>query len=121
MPNEPHQSNIQKVWQNQEVEEMKFPTEEIMKKAELFRRRMARRNLREYLACAVVVIAFTYFAVLTHDLVARAAFGMIIAGTFFVAWSLLTRGAAFGIPENMGRANGLEFYRGELEKQRDLL
>ena len=100
---------------------MHIQVEEVRNKALGFQKAITRRNLREFIASVFVIVVFTYQFAMVHDVVARIAFGMIIAATVYVMWQLLTRGAAAVAPADMGRVSCLAFYRLELERQRDLL
>ncbi|MBV8550323.1 MAG: hypothetical protein JOY54_03405 [Acidobacteriaceae bacterium] len=121
MPNEPSRDNMQQLWQDQEVEAMRIPIEEIRRRATAFQGKIQRRNLREYLACVVVIVGFTYLFTTIPEAGPRISFGLIIAGTIYVAWHLLTQGAASSVPADMGRVSCLEFHKRELERQRNLL
>ena len=121
MPNKPSPQDMRELWQKQQVETMNIPIEEIQRKAAAFQKRITRRNLREYVACVFVLLAFTWFFAITPKPVPRIAFGLIIAAAIFVAWQLLTRGTAQTVPADLGGADCLQFHRRELERQRNLL
>jgi hypothetical protein len=109
------------LWQTQEVEEMKFSLEELRAKAAKFQNRIRRRNIREYLAALVVVVLFADFLWKTPDTIQRIGFALVIVGALYYIWHLWKWGAAKFLPADLGRADCLRFYRGELERQRDLL
>ncbi len=109
------------LWQTQEVEEMRFSVEELRAKAAKFQRRVQRRNLREYLAALFVIVFCGVACWNTPQIVPRIAFALLIAGAIFYIWYLRRRGFARPVPENMGSATCVRFYRNELERQRDLL
>ena len=46
---------------------------------------------------------------------------MTIAGALYVNWHLHRTGSSRSLPADLGLASGIEFYRRELERQRDLL
>ena len=121
MPNEPSRDDLQQLWQQQEVEAMHIPVEEIRRKAMAFQRKIQRRNLREYAACAVVIVWFTFLFATSAKIVPRISFALIIGAAIYVAWHLLTAGAANPVPGDLGRVSCLVFHRRELERQRDLL
>ena len=110
-----------KMWQTQEVEEMKFSVEELGAKAAKFHRRIWRRNLREYAAALVVIVFFGLAFWNTRQIVSRIAFGWVIAWSIFYMWYLWRRGSATPVPANLGSAASVKFYRNELARQRDLL
>lgn len=112
---------IKNLWQNQEVEELRMSIDELRSMAAKFHRRIRRRNLIEQAAALYVVIVFGVGFVKTPQLVPRIAAALAIAGALYVALHLQRWGASKPLPADMGRASGLEFYRQELERQRDLL
>jgi hypothetical protein len=109
------------LWQSQEVEEMRMAIEELRAKAGKFHRRIQRRNLIEQLGALYVVIVFGRGFMTTTELVPRIAAALAIAGAIYVAWHLQKWGASNSLPAELGRVSCVGFYRGELERQRDLL
>ena len=95
--------------------------EQIQASAGSFQRRIQGRNAREYVAAIAVVVFFGWEFSRTPDLLARIGFGLMIAGMFYMVWALLSRGSGRPLPEDAGRASFIEFQRGELARQRDLL
>jgi len=110
-----------KIWQNQEVEEMKLSVEELRAKAAKFQSRIRWRNVREQVAALIVVVLIGRFLWETHVTVERIGFALVIAGAVYYVWHLRKWGAPKFLPADMGRADCIKFYRGELERQRDLL
>lgn len=100
---------------------MRISVEELRAKAAKFRRRIRMRNIREYLAALVVMGIFTDFLVKAPDTVPRIAFALVVAGSVYYMVHLWRWGSSRSFPASMGRADCLRFYRGELERQRDLL
>lgn len=95
--------------------------DEIYRRAGKFQERIYWRNAREY-AGGLTVAAFCGVGfLLTSDALMRASLGLIIGGMAYVMWHLHRRGSSRKLPEDFGLANGTEFYRGELTRQRDLL
>jgi hypothetical protein len=113
--------DFRNLWQSQEVEEMKISITELRAKATAFETRIRRRNLREQVACLFVIVAFGWAFFKSPATVPRIGFGLFVAGAIYVAWHLRAKGTANALPADIGSANCLEFYRKELEKQRDLL
>jgi hypothetical protein len=113
--------DLRDIWQSQEVEEMKMSFEELRAKASKFQKRIRWRNLREQVACGVVIISFAAMGLKVPATVPRVSFGLIIAGAIYVAWHIQVWGMALALPADLGRASCLEFHRRELERQRDLL
>jgi hypothetical protein len=113
--------DFRNLWQKQEVDEMKISITELRAKAAKFQNRIRRRNLREQVACLFVIIAFGWQFFMSPAIVPRISFGLIVAGAIYVAWHLRAKGTPNGFPTDIGSVNCLNFYRRELEKQRDLL
>jgi hypothetical protein len=109
------------IWQDQEVEEMKLSLDELHSKANRFKTRIWRRNLREFLASVVVVLCFGWSLWSTPAVVVRIADALVIAGALFYAWYLWKWGTPKSLPADLGRTDSVQFYRGELQRQRDLL
>jgi uncharacterized membrane protein len=122
MANEsPPNDRLKAVWQNQPSEGLQMSVDEIRRRAGKFQKKINWRNAREYVAALVVIVIFGFDFWHTSDALARVAFGMIIAGTLYVMWQLHQRGASRSLPAEMGLASGLQFYRQELKRQRDLV
>ena len=112
---------LRNLWQNQEVDEMKISITELRAKAAAFEGRIRQRNLREQAACLLVFIGLGWSFFRPSPIVPRISFALLMAGAVYVAWHLHVRGAAKVLPGDIGTASCIEFYRRELEKQRDLV
>jgi hypothetical protein len=99
---------------------VKIPVEELRLKAAKFQRRIRWRNLREQAACLFVIAIFGAQSLMMPQTVPRIAFALMIAGAVYIAWHIQKWGSPRVIPADLGRANCLEFYRDELERQRAL-
>jgi hypothetical protein len=117
----PPNDRLKTVWQNQPSEGIRMSVDEIRHRAGKFQKKIYWRNAREYVAALVVLVAFGFDFWRTSNTLARVACGLIIAGTLYVIRHLHQRGASRSVPAEMGLASGLEFYRRELERQRDLV
>ena len=113
--------DIRQVWQQQKTEEIRMSIEEIRRRAGKLNRRVWQRNAREYVASLIVALFFGYDFWRSDDTLERAGYGLIVAGTLWVAWQLHRRGRAMAMPEDMGAAGSVEFLRNELMRQRDAL
>ncbi len=112
---------MNELWQSQPTEGVRMSVEQIQASAGKFQRKIQFRNIREYVA-AVTVLVFAGFEFWhAGPLLVRVGFGLIAAGTFYLIWHLLSRGSARTLPEDAGRTSFIEFQRGELTRQRDLL
>ena len=76
--------DFRKIWQEQEVENMRISTDELRERARRFQRRMRWRNLREQGAVVLVVAAFGFVAVKSPALVPKVACCLIIAAAVVI-------------------------------------
>lgn len=95
--------------------------EQIQAVAGKFQRRIHWRNVREYVAAIAVVVFFSFEFWRAGDLLARIGFGLLITGTFYLIWHLLSKGSWRPLPEEAGLSSCIEFQRRQLVQQRDLL
>jgi hypothetical protein len=96
------------------------PLEEVRKGADKFYRRIRRRNAIEYVACVVVVVAFTSYVFVLPHVLQKVGSAMIVLATFYVAWQLHRRASAEP-PERAGTMPLLAFARAQMLRQRDAL
>ncbi len=120
MRNDIH-NDLQNLWQDQKSEVVRMSVEEIRLRAGKFEKKIYWRNAREYVAALIVVIYFAYQFLKGPDTLSGIGFGLTIAGMLFIMWQLHRKGASRAIPAELGSAAGLDFYRRELERQRDLV
>lgn len=123
MDHDPQQSDLQQLWQSQPTEHDPMTLAQIHERAERLQTRVRRRNVREYLAGAFVLVAFAPIAVRSHSWMMQLGAALTIAATAFVIWYIRRNGAAIApIPsaETEGAAL-VEFHRRELIRQRALL
>jgi Flp pilus assembly protein TadB len=86
-----------------------------------FEKKIYWRNAREYVA-AFVVVAFTALELWRGpDPLTATGFALIIAGVLYLVWQLHRHGSARTPPADLGLTSGVEFFRRELERQRDLV
>ncbi len=93
--------------------------EDLRASAKAFRRKIARRNLIEYIAGAFVVIAFGALALFGPFAPMRIGSAMVAAGTLVVLWQLHRRGSPLLPHEHGGQQSLLDYHRQELVRQRD--
>lgn len=117
--NEPEQ--WRSIWQSQISESHSFTVEELRSAAKQLRRRIYWRNLREFIAVAIVVFAMARNIVLFHNLLSRLGSALIVAGALIVAYQLWKNGSARQTDGVFDVRSCAESYRSELERQRDLL
>lgn len=112
---------LQALWQSQPPREWAMSIEEVREKAQRLERRVARRNRREYIAGVVVVLGYGWILWRAPSAVVRAGAGLIIAATIFICYQLRVHGSAASLQADVGITSSLDFYRVQLERQRDLL
>jgi Flp pilus assembly protein TadB len=112
--------NLKEIWRCQPVEGIKMSAEQIRKRAGSFEKKIMWRNVREYISGGIAAVLFVYFIATNHDPLFRAACVVMIVGLAYVAWQLHRKGSAKSVPEEMGAASSLQFYRKQLERQRDM-
>lgn len=117
MPNEFPPEDMRNIWQSQPEESKKMSANEIRAAAVRYQKRVAWRNLREYLGCLIVVAGFAWFAWHAPSTTARVGHLLVIAGTLYVAFQLQQTGSPRTIPVELGRMDGIAFHRRELERQ----
>src|ERR1039458_137708 len=120
MANELRPDDLGEVWRTQNVEHTQMTINEIREKARKFQRKIYFRNLRDYVAIAVVAAFFGY-SMGKYPPLMRASAGLIIAGVLYVAYQLHRRGSSKTAAADLATASCLDFHRTELERQRDLL
>jgi hypothetical protein len=116
-PNNP----AQQIWQSQPVEGMKVSADVIRLRASKFERKISRRNLRESIASLFVIAFFGYFFATSPSISLRITWALFIAGMIWIIIALRLKGTPRTMPTAMGNFSSLDFFRSELERQRDLL
>jgi len=121
MSNERVPDHLQRLWQDQPARGRVMSIDELRYRSRRLTRIVSRRSLREYVAGAMVVVACGYLAWTAPLPLVRAGAVLSIAGVIFIVYYLHRHGAARTMPEEMALTTCLQFHRGELERQRDLL
>ena len=94
--------------------------DEIHRKAQEFEKKIRWRNLK--LLAAVILIAFLgWRTVIAQHVSERIMGGVIIGAGLYVVYQLYKRGSARAVAPDATFATCREFYRAELERQRDAL
>jgi hypothetical protein len=113
--------DLNRVWQQQPIEEGSMTLDDIRTRVTAWERRIARRNLREYVAAVVVFAGFGFVAWRDPNWLVRIGAGLVVLGTCYVVWHLYTRGSTRAMPASLAARDCLDFHRSELVRQRDLL
>jgi hypothetical protein len=111
----------QSLWQSQPPSERAMSIEEVREEARHLERRVARRNRREYIAAVVVVVGYGWILWRAPSAAIRVGAGLIIAATIFICYQLRVHGSAASLQADLGIKSSLDFYRVQLERQRELL
>src|SRR5262245_50211510 len=102
MTNESDSKDMKNLWQSQHTEPARIHPEELRKKMNKFERRIFWRNVREYVAGAVVIAVFGYYEWRFRALLVRLGSGLIIAGTLYVMYQLHRRASTRPAPADLG-------------------
>ena len=120
MPSDPNPNDPRNLWQNQKDERATITLEDVRRQAGRLGRRVYWRNLREYVAGAIVIAVFG--ASLWHTRGWRIAPSLLLmAGTGYVLFEIHRRGAARSLPMDADLKASLDFHIRELERQRNAL
>jgi hypothetical protein len=120
MPYELNPRDPRGLWQSQEEENVTISLPDIRRLAARFERRIWWRNLREYVAGAVVIGIFAIRLRLLHGW-DRLPAVLVIAGASYVLVQIHRRGSARPVPADAGARASIQFHRLKLERQRDAL
>ena len=112
---------LRDLWAGQETGNFAMPLEEIRRKAGAFQKTIRRRNMMEYAASILVLMAFGGVALTVPDWGVRAGAGLIMLGTLYVVWKLHTMARAAGAGEIDAALSLTDFHKGELLRQRAAL
>ena len=121
MPEEQSPDRVRNLWQSQNVEHTPMTLEQIREAAQKYRRKIRRRNAVEYVAIASTSVFFAWTIFLAPNAWMRAGAALCILGGWYVAYQLHRRAWPRIAPAGLALANCMEFYRGELVRQRDFL
>jgi hypothetical protein len=113
-------TDARKLWTAGSKAPVEVSMDEIVRRAEKLQRRVRRSNAAEYVAGAIVVVVFVWYAAVWTELspLARVGCALIACAVVFVVTYLALRGPAGEVRRD---ASTLACYRAELERRRDLL
>jgi hypothetical protein len=111
--------DLQALWRAQPPEHEAMTLAQIHQNASTFERRVRRRNLIEYAAAAVVVLALSPLLLKSASWMVQAGAGLTMAAAVMVAWHIHRIAAARPTPD--GDVSIVAFRRQELARQRDAL
>ena len=121
MTNDSDSTNVQHIWQNQPSEPPRISLDDLRYKMHKFERKIAWRNMREYIAGAIVVIVFSFYLWRFPTLFLRIGSCLTIAGALYMMYQLHRKASVRPAPADMALHSCIDFQRCELEHQRDAL
>ena len=115
--------SIRSLWQSMPTTPVSISPAEMRVRANLFRRRIRRRNMREYIAAAVVIAVFSWYATFSWatTIMWPIGCGLIILATLFVSWIMHRHASARDLSGEASLGALIEVHRAELVRQRDAL
>ena len=107
------------LWQGSEPALAPLPLDEIKRQAGRFGDAVRRRNRREYVATALVVAVFAFYAAIFAEPLVKLGSLLIIAGALVVAWQLARRTSR---PDPDAEAEDVSgYYRARLVREEHML
>lgn len=116
---DPASHNAKTIWQSQKTEGIIVTLEDIRGRAAKFQRRIRNRNAREYVASAVVIAVFGFYAWHLPGWMMKLGSELIIAAMIFTVWQLYRRGRAQAMPDGATVAGLVAFHRQQLVRERE--
>jgi hypothetical protein len=113
--------SLQSLWTSQTEEPFVMSLAELSARAKLLHTRVRFRNIIEYAAGVIVVVAFTGVAIVASGTLVRVGSALIALGAVFVCWRLHVLARAAKLREFETAESCADFHRGELVRQRDAL
>lgn len=86
-----NQESLIRLWHEDNIAPAALPLDEIKHRARHFGEQVHRRNRREYIAAAVVAVAFAIYVVILPGLLLKTGSLLLIAGVAIVVWQLSRR------------------------------
>lgn len=116
-------NTLQSLWQSMPAPQVSISADEMRARALAFERKVRRRNRIEYIAAAVVVAAFGWYATWPEPATPLWPIAnlMIVAGTLLVAWNLHRIARAAATPAEASAGSLIDFQRAQYVRQRDAL
>jgi hypothetical protein len=121
MSNEFSTSSVEGLWQRQPTDPQNITLKDFHRRMQKFERKVAWRNIREYVAGVFVAVVFAYYAFRFPTLLVRIGCGLLIAGVFYVMYELHHRASAEPASLELPLNSCAEFQRRQLVRQRDAL
>jgi hypothetical protein len=121
MQNELPPQDLKTVWQSQNPEATQMSIDEIRTRVRNFERKIRRRNLREYVAAAVIAAGFAFFAWHSPLPIVRVGHALVAVGALYLGYQLYRRASSKTVPRELGAMGCLDFHLKQLERERYFL
>jgi len=123
MTDKPYEAHkLHALWQSMPTDAIVISAEEMRLRAAKFEKRVRSRNLREYVACVIVVAVFGWYATFKSTTILWPIANLMIAlATIYVGFSLHRKGKAARTPPGGSVPSLVDFHREALVRQRDAL
>lgn len=112
---------VRNMWTTQSIDMSAIDIDALRQRASRFQRRIALRNVREYVAAAIVVSVFGWVAVTGTSWISKAGALAVMAGSIYTMYQLHRRGSAEAFDATSGSASCVQFHVATLERQRTAL
>jgi hypothetical protein len=112
---------IRQAWQASAADPQLPGDEALRGAAEIFYRKLRRRNAIEYAAAVLVLIIFSAYALFLPSPAARIGAVLVVLGTLVMLWQLNRRASALPTPDRQAERPILHHQRDQLARQRDAL
>ena len=119
MPNEFPMKDPRNIWQNQPTEKFQMSEEDIRRKAQKLHSKARLAALGWMVMGLLLSVGFGRSAAMAHDWLPRIGWGMLSLWGIYGAYQAYRWIWPGRLPSDAATSTSLEFYRNELEKQRD--
>jgi hypothetical protein len=119
MANDSQRDDVVTLWQAQGTDGFRMSTEDIHRRIETMNRKVRRRTIDGYLACAILIVFFVGWMSVGMSSLQTLGAVLTIIGVGYLVWQIRQnrfRGAATG---DAGNTASLDHLRTELARQRD--
>jgi hypothetical protein len=111
--------DAKRLWQDQPLEGMTMSLKEVHERIKKLSNQVRRRNLIGGFACITVILGFAYFSANAYNLTERIGAALTAVGAGYIMFQLVLGKMKIGAHSLHAQAESVEFYRSELQHQRD--
>jgi hypothetical protein len=116
----PIEKDLKSIWQCQSVVAVQMTPDQLRARTSQFQIRIRWRNSREYVAAALIILAFGFCFLHFQGILTRVGSVLNILYALFMTYSLRNYGSSRPVETDPGSQSCLTFHRRELERQRNL-